>query len=919
MFYYAGSLLPIEWTNQHGCGANSKVDCEIVIQYACEDTLDPLASFRSDGDDGTPAAGTACGAQAGSTNLDQKTDQAAVRCGGSNEANKIGCQLNRGCIIGTPRDGTPQDAADAATDRIPNNRASAIPSETATRRFGMHESYDYYRGCQTRGRNRGLFTADQNVNGNDATKTRQNPNGNRNGLECPEERDHYPYWHPTPWKDIAVLTNKAPPDGKAGTVDEKARCDFYQANSQNVQAKGECVPLAAAATPGSATAADVLTGQAAIDAMATRGGRWYNNNAEPDAAGATAGTGAATCTACTTAACTECPQCKKNNANQANSNTANPALRDSCYCATMRGEQVAWRESQFNVGCDTTTGDAGKCGIGGDDGIKAPDCVRTGYSRVNQLGNSAPRLVVADNAATAAREPAGTKEAEKNAVPDGVNANRYLWKIPKDFNKACVLRLRYNISTTDYEAWAADGEPTTTASSNQGAGTDSPIKQDPYVTIREGTTATEDDEFLSLAVNTNQYSRTFQDRSYVFEIRDPLTSGDLEPADIAPLLTDSPPTIVNLNVRGKRGNIVQTYPAVEYDFVPNDVAIAKDDWVHFQWTGSDYNPRRGCNNGEGGPPDGNANQNSRADRHNIVEMVAMTDNKPKVGLNLATTTTDIDKSMFSIDQVEKTATTKEGRGYASARRLAFLDQSQILMAQTPPKMCLTENELDNINNKNARENDPLNCAKLNAQATPYFNGGMMKMSKGGNFGYFSSRNNNFSNRDQTGKICVADSVAGISCATKEATGLDPENDAAADALATLIQQQQTQTIATAAQVKVAPRELLVEPNNEIISPAQEKDNDGLGDGEKEGCETMAWEISSQTADSMTITNKQAAGLAAGLFFFGAALSLGGVFLFNKLCPDRCAYAPASTGPGPQKPKVPKKGDWLDKKSTETAI
>ncbi|CBY12497.1 unnamed protein product [Oikopleura dioica] len=71
----------------------------------------------------------------------------------------------------------------------------------------MHESYSDYAYCRARERNKGLFVSTQKLKGRSAIFTRQNNDGSRYGLECPEERDYWPYWGRSSWKDIAILTD----------------------------------------------------------------------------------------------------------------------------------------------------------------------------------------------------------------------------------------------------------------------------------------------------------------------------------------------------------------------------------------------------------------------------------------------------------------------------------------------------------------------------------------------------------------------------------------------------------------------------------------------------------------------------------------------------------------------------------------
>lgn len=515
MTYYAGSLLYVEWTNQHGCGGHPNLWCNVVLQYMCgEDNPAVTSTYIRDG---------------------------------------------------TTTNTITQDAAGVtATD--PNGELT----------YGMHETLEYYEACARRERNMGLFIADRESEGGltrgrrDARFTRADNNVNRYGFECQEESEYYPYWAPTPWKDIAVF----PHDTKF--------CSFYQQNSENVKGRGQCI----------------------------------------DESG--------------------------------NNQVAN-------YDVACTAEGDRWEATPSH-------------------GIPPPACIQLPENHDNHLGMNV----------------------------EG-NHNNFYWELPS--NEACldtengcncVLRIRYNISTGD--VGASGNNPDSGFIDARSNGDNSPVKDDPIIS--------QDGLGHELAIDTTQFGRVFQDRSHVFKIiKRPANLGNSK--------------IFNLNVKGKRGNIVQAYPAVEYDFAPIDTHVLVNDFIHFQWTGCDQNPAG--NAGEG---------TDQTDRSNIVQLQDRSANTPA-----------------SDEWIKSNPSKVLFRDAETRIRMAYLDQEK-------SGQCLTYEQLaaKNANNNNAMEQDVQNCMKLNA-AEPYFDGGAVRMSNpAGSFYFMSSRNNNFSNRSQKGSITVSNAL-----------------------------------------------------------------------------------------------------------------------------------------------------------------
>jgi len=282
---------------------------------------------------------------------------------------------------------------------------------------------------------------------------------------------------------------------------------------------------------------------------------------------------------------------------------------------------------------------------------------------------------------------------------------------PSGKAQRCVTRLRYNITTDDYDGWKINAD----SNANRRTGQESPIENNPDVNIGAGPP-------LRLALNTAQTGRIFQDRSHMMWI------------------TKRPPAaddkrILNLGVRGKRGNIVQTYPAVEYDFYPTNLKLkAATDLVHIQWTGSNsHNNQNPAGDGQAGDQ---GEGRGGTDRSNILEMPARDANYPS----------PLEKGkMFAGAKLYWQGTINNRERKANAQMTQ--EDIQASMASAGYYGCMTGCGRESMSTKQTMD-------KLLNNAPASNPGMLIALASKGTHNYMCSRNNNFSNRSQKGSIIV---------------------------------------------------------------------------------------------------------------------------------------------------------------------
>ena len=262
---------------------------------------------------------------------------------------------------------------------------------------------------------------------------------------------------------------------------------------------------------------------------------------------------------------------------------------------------------------------------------------------------------------------------------------RFHWTLPNHIeDKRCVFRIRYIVSVDDED-----------------------------IMLGNNMFYMENNDGLSLA--TTHSRNVFEDRSHIFKLRQ-------RPDEIPDELT-----IHNLVVRGKRGNIVQTYPAVEYDFVPNRLNIPQGEAIHIQWTGSNTH-KNGGPGGDGQTGDAGEGT-SGTDRNNFIQLI---DRKANL------VAPDHNHTLF-----ENSDWVWSSHEMGNTENKAF--NLGLSMATSGYYHCENEEECERSFDNTLQ--DQLNNAPASYEGNVF-------VPSPGEYHYKCMRNDNFSNRAQKGTITV---------------------------------------------------------------------------------------------------------------------------------------------------------------------
>merc|ERR1711879_936104 len=248
----------------------------------------------------------------------------------------------------------------------------------------------------------------------------------------------------------------------------------------------------------------------------------------------------------------------------------------------------------------------------------------------------------------------------------------------------------------------------------------SPVQQNPTVDVGAWM------QGLQLALNTAQTGRVFQDRTHKFYIAENLQTpgtGDLQFAEN---------NILNVNVRGKRGNIVQTFPAVEYDFEPNDIVLVQGQCIHLQWAGSStHNNGNPAGDGQAGDAGGGR---GGSDRHNLMQLMDKNSTFP------APLDKNVVDDFFANSIVFRTYT---GEQVSTTTASGGRDAQAYFMSGG-----FWQREAEIGTNADVNNDDPGELDVLLNNTPASMRGMTVCPQKAGTYEFTCTRNNNFSNRDQ---------------------------------------------------------------------------------------------------------------------------------------------------------------------------